>query len=101
MNDYSITENEIQTLRAIARQAEETESLRISVVREDVLGDGGLSRRTAALMDASLRLDGMVTVAEQSTLFSRVGTDIRRMVLAGREPREDDFQFYGVPVVRL
>lgn len=99
MNENTITENEIQTLRVIARYAEEVEGYRISVAREAELGTGDLTFRVTRLMEASLKLDGMVTIAEESGLFSRVGGHIRRMVLEGRAPYEDHFEGMGISVL--
>lgn len=100
MYENSITENEIQTLRVIARYAEETEGYRMMVARETELGTGDLTARVTRLMEASLRLDGMVTVAEESGLFSRVGGHIRQMVLEGRAPYEDHFEGMGIAIQR-
>lgn len=100
MNENSITENEIQTLRVIARYVEEVEGYRMMVARETELGTGDLTARVTRLMEASLKLDGMVTVAEESGLFARAGGNIRRMVLEGRAPYEDHFESLGVSVVR-
>lgn len=98
MNDYTITDNEAQTLRSIARQADEVEGYRTAIVREDTLGDGGLSGRAIRLIEASLKLDGMVALAEQAGLLSRIGGHLRREVLEGREPSEDDFDYHGIAV---
>lgn len=98
MTENTITENEADTLRAIAYQADEVDNRRIAVARDDSMGDGSLSRRAATLMEASMILDGMVTVAEKSGLFSRAGRDVRILVLSGRAPYDDDFAFYEVTV---
>lgn len=62
------------------------------------MGDGSLSRRASTLMETSMTLDGMATVAEKSGMLSRAGRDIRRFVLSGRTPYDDDFAFHGVAV---
>lgn len=98
MNANGITEAELNTLRTIARNAEEVDSYRVAVAREDVVGTGDLTHKVTRLMEASLRLDGMVAIAEESGLFTRAGGDVRRMVLSGRAPREEDLDYGGVPV---
>lgn len=99
MHENTITENEAQTLRVIARYAEEVEGYRMAVARESDLGTGDLTFRVTRLMEASLKLDGMVAVAEESGLFSRAGGYIRRLVLEGRAPYEDHFELEGVAVI--
>lgn len=99
MHEQTITESEVQTLRIIARYAEETEGYRTMVARETELGTGDLTARVTRLMEASLKLDGMVTIAEEGGLFSRVGGHIRRMVLEGRAPYDDHFEGMGITVL--
>lgn len=98
MSHTNVTRAEIQTLRAIARQAEKTDRYRINVALENSVGSGNLSQMADRLLKASLKLDGMVAVAEATALFDRVGPAMRRKVLDGIEPRDKDFLTGEVPV---